>query len=71
MYRVAFTYDGAWRVVKCWKVNEHATRVVDIDRRSKVKRLRVLSPMKLSPGAIIAPRHCVDLYLFALGHAPH
>lgn len=65
MFRVALTFDPGvgWRVVKSWKVNpEYASRAVDIDRRSKRKRLLILSPFRLSVGPA-NPREILALYM--------
>lgn len=81
MYRAAFTYGYTdtyddshtvpcdvfgWRCVKCWNVvDAWASRAVDIDRRSRVKRLRLLSPNPV-PCGLADPRLVLSAYLASL-----
>lgn len=72
MYRAAFVYefDGLtgfeWVCVKCWNVaDEWASRAVDIDRRYRVKRLRLLSPNPV-PVGVCNPRVVLGAYLDSL-----
>ena len=73
MFRAAFTYDPdalpfdpAWHCVKCWNVvDEFASRAVDIDRRYRVKRLRLLSQNPVPVGAC-DPRKILNAYLQSL-----
>ena len=70
MHRVAFTFSAfpwpQWECVKSWNVVDGwASRAVDVDRRSRVRRLRLLSPASVVLGQA-DPRVVLAEYLAAL-----